>query len=99
MKSAGVGEGRCFIQASPKISSNPHTPHPKQEIPNSRKSSFWNSGPVLGPCEKSLLCEEAKREHTGSGQILLIGDSWRLGQERVFDRKGILNRACLRGIV
>lgn len=56
-------------------------------------------GADLSPWEKSLLCEEVKREHTGSGQILLIGDSWGLGQERVLDRKGIHNRACLRGIV
>ena len=56
-------------------------------------------GADLGSWEKSLLCEEAKREHTRSGQILLIGDSWGLGQERVLDRKGIHNRACLRGIV
>lgn len=55
----------------------------------------------VGPWETSLLCEEAERGRPGSGQILLKGDSWGLGQETVSDRKGdsqqgMLEKNCLR---
>ena len=58
-------------------------------------------GADLAPWGKSLLCEETERGRAGSGQILLKGDSWGLGQERFMNRKGdsqqgILERNCLR---